>query len=331
MRSPIHGTDKMRGVAPAALIALAVLLGCGSGDGDADSAEALTNRGREILRHDVKALGLDEVRAALRPLQDALPTPGPSDWLSNHDEPGQSYLQYVGIDPVRPTAPRDIIAIQPLGPFTESQRRIVTLAAEYLGRYFDRAVRVLDDLPLSVVPDSARRRNPDMGQRQLLTTHILRRLLPPKLSDDAACIIAFTAVDLWPGKGWNFVFGQASPRDRVGVWSINRNGDPDASEAAFRLCLSRTLKTATHEVGHMFSMRHCTAFMCNMGGSNHRAESDRQPLTLCAECLPKLAWATGTDPIARYDRLIAFSDEHGLSDNAARLRRYHSALSPKPE
>jgi predicted Zn-dependent protease len=83
-----------------------------------------------------------------------------------------------------------------------------------------------------------------------------------------------TASDLWPGKGWDFVFGQANLRKRVGVWSIYRNGDPAAGEAAYRLCLRRTLATATHETGHILTMKHCTAYACLMNGSNHQAERD---------------------------------------------------------
>ena len=99
-------------------------------------------------------------------------------------------------------------------------------------------------------PTKTRRRDDE----QILTTYVLDNVLLPDLPDDAAAMIAFTASDLWPGEGWNFVYGQASTSDRVGVWSINRNGDPDAGEAEFRLCLLRAMKTATHETGHMFSL-----------------------------------------------------------------------------
>ena len=89
----------------------------------------------------------------------------------------------------------------------------------------------------------------------MLTTYILHDVLPPRLSQDAAVLIALTAADLWPGEGWNYVFGQASLSDRVGVWSLHRFGDAEESDDAFRQCLRRTLKTASHETGHMFSMR----------------------------------------------------------------------------
>jgi len=54
--------------------------------------------------------------------------------------------------------------------------------------------------------------------------------------------IAFTASDLWPGPGWNFVFGLASLRERVGVWSIHRFGNPSKGQAAFTQTLLRTLQ-----------------------------------------------------------------------------------------
>ena len=151
------------------------------------------------------------------------------------------------------------------------------------------------------------------------------------LPADAAAYIAFTASDLWPGAGWNFVFGQASLRERVGVWSIHRNGDPAESEASFRLCLLRTMKTAVHETGHIFSMRHCTAYECCMCGSNHRAESDRRPVLLCPECMAKVCWATRTDPIARYEKLAEFCRTHGLADAAEGYGKCLAALRGSEE
>ena len=126
------------------------------------------------------------------------------------------------------------------------------------------------------------------------------------------------------------MFGQASLRERVGVWSIHRNGDPDKDAASFRICLLRTLKTATHETGHMFSMLHCTAYECNLCGSNHRAESDRRPLALCPECLAKVCWACRADPLERFGRLSAFCKAHGLKGEAATYDRAIRALGGTP-
>lgn len=263
----------------------------------------------------------------LQPLHEVLGPPRAGDWLVSHKEDGQTFEQYLAIKPVTPTGERRIIYVQPLGEFTKDQRAIVDLSAEYLALYFNRPVRVLRDLPPSAVPSDARRTHPQWGMKQILSTYVLDRVLKPRLPDDAAAYIAFTATDLWPGDGWNFVFGQASLRERVGVWSINRNGDPTESDEAFAVCLRRTLKTATHETGHMFSIKHCTAYECNMCGSNNREESDRHPLYLCPQCHAKICWATGADPVRRYEGLAEFCKKHQLHPEREYFERAAAILS----
>jgi len=260
----------------------------------------------------IAALNADRER--LVPLHAKLGPPKPNDWLARYHEPGQTFAEYLNCNPALPRGARRTIYIQPLGDFTEPQRKIVELSAEFMSRYFNLPVKIRADVPLSEIPARARRVHPTWGDPQILSTHVLDHVLRPRLPDDAAAMIAFTASDLWPGEGWNFVFGQASLRDRVGVWSIYRNGDP---ETEFRICLRRTLKTATHETGHMFSIQHCTAYECNMCGSNHREESDRHPLWLCPECVAKVVWATEDRLVPRYKRLAEFCEAHGLEREAA--------------
>ncbi len=219
-----------------------------------------------------------------------------------------------------------MIYIQPLGQFTVKQREIVKLSADYLARYYQRPVKMRDDLPLSLVPEAARRKHPTWGMDQILSTFVLDKVLKPRLPDDAAAMIAFTTSDLWPGEGWNFVFGQASLADRVGVWSINRNGDPAKGDDEFRLCLRRTLKTAAHETGHMISIPHCTAYECCMCGGNSLDESDRQPLEVCPECVAKIWWATKCDPTKRFTDLMDFCREQKLDAEAEFYRRSIEAL-----
>lgn len=256
----------------------------------------------------------DRTIAKLKPVHKKLGPPQPGEWLAEHEETGQTFQEYLRIKPVTPTGARHTIYVQPLGEFTKEQRQIVEISAEYLSLYFDRPVKLCKDLPLDIIPADARRIHPTWDVPQILTTHVLTEVLKPRLPKDAAAYIAFTASDLWPGEGWNFVFGQATLRDRVGVWSINRLGDPAASDESYKLCLRRTLKIATHETGHMFSMKHCTAYECNMCGCNHQEESDRKPLYLCPECDAKLQWATAAEPKARYLRLAAFFEKHNFDD-----------------
>jgi len=248
----------------------------------------------------------------LLPLHTKLGPPQPHDWLAEHNEPGQSYSQYLRDQPIRVDKQRRVIYVQPLGEFDPAQRKVLRQTAEFLGIYFQLPVKVREDLSLDVIPAAARREHPTWHVKQILSTYVLDKVLRPRLPADACAYIALTTSDLWPGRGWNFVFGQASLSERVGVWSIARNGDPHGGDAEFRLCLLRTLKTASHETGHMFSMQHCTLYECNMCGSNHREEADRRPLWLCPHCLAKLCHATGADPIQRFKDLAAFSKRAGL-------------------
>jgi archaemetzincin len=281
---------------------------------------------REV-RAEMTLENFKEMLETLRPLHRELGKAQPGDWLAEHHEPGQTFARYLKSNPVLPQGQRRVIYIQPLGDFTPTQRRIVALTADFMKRYFNLAVKIEADIPLSLIPESACRIHPYWRMKQVLSTYVLDAVLMPRLPGDAAAYLAFTASDLWPGMGWNFVFGQASTRDRVGVWSIYRNGDPGKSEADFRLCLLRTMKTAVHETAHMFSLLHCTLYQCAMCGSNHREESDRRPITLCPECLAKLCWATQTDPIERYQKLLEFFEKNGFKSEARFCNKLLRALS----
>ena len=180
--------------------------------------------------------------ARLLPLHTKLGPPQPGDWLAEHKEPGQSYAQYLRSRPIRVDRQRRVIYVQPLGEFDSAQRKVLDRTAEFLGIYFQLPVKVRDDLSLDVIPAAARREHPTWHVKQILSTYVLDKVLRPRLPADACAYIALTTSDLWPGEGWNFVFGQASLSERVGVWSIARNGDPHGGDAGFRLCLLRTLE-----------------------------------------------------------------------------------------
>jgi len=294
---------------------------------------ACTARGQTTSISQLRAL-----QRRIRPLHRKMGKVQLGDWLSQHREPGQTFEQYLRADPVRIAGQRRAIYVQPIGSFggkgspvgrvggANNRRRVLDLTVDFMSRYFCLEVRVARPLPLSLVPAHARRRHPTWGMRQILSPYVLDHLLKPRLPPQAAAYIGFTTSDLWPGPGWNFVFGQASLRDRVGVWSIHRNGDVDGGREAFNLALLRTIKTAVHETGHMFSMHHCTAYECNMCGSNSQIESDRRPIPLCPECLAKLVWASGCDPRARYRDLQAFFAARGMAPQQQAYARLASAV-----
>ena len=250
----------------------------------------------------------------LRPLHEKLDKPLPGQWLDTHKEKGQIFSQYVRIRPNVLTPRRNKLYIQPIGTFSQPQQEMIKLSGEFLSIYYQCESVVLDSIEATTIPPSARRVHPSWGVDQWLTSYILEDVLTPALPDDAFASLAFTEADLWPGDGWNFVFGYASFRDRVGVWSTSRFGDPSESKASFKLCLRRAIKLATHETGHMFSMEHCKKYRCNMQGSNHLEEADSQPLGMCPECHAKLLYATGADPAKRFEQLIDFCKRNDLEE-----------------
>jgi archaemetzincin len=258
-----------------------------------------------------------EIEDRLRHLAEPLEEPEIGDWLAEHREKGQTFRQYLAASPVRRSRDLSTLYLCLLGDFSDPQHEILEQTREYLGLFFDVPVVVRRHVLLSDIPASARRTHPEWGDKQVLSTYVLRELLERERPDDALAYLALTATDLWPGKGWNFVFGQANLRQRVGVWSLYRNDDPGAGEQAYRLCLRRTLATATHETGHILTIKHCIAYRCLMNGSNHQEERDSRPLHPCPVCLRKLLWSLQVNPVVYLRRLEAFYRRQSLEEAAS--------------
>ncbi|MEW5725159.1 MAG: archaemetzincin [Thermodesulfobacteriota bacterium] len=260
------------------------------------------------------------LRRAFTPGSDfqLIPRPRPGDWLAEHLEAGQTFADFVRNRPPRPGGGRDTVFLQPLGGFPAgggpSLTTLETFAAAAL------AMKVITAPPL-LLEDAAltTRLNPLTGHRQVLTTDVLGRL-KALLPAEAFCVLAVTFEDLYPAPSWNFVFGQASLRDRVGVFSFARYDPafygqargPDYNETLLRRCA----KVLLHEILHMFNIHHCLFYSCLMNGSNHLAESDRRPLHLCPVCLRKLHHGVGFNPIERYRALLVFYHRVGFKDEA---------------
>jgi archaemetzincin len=260
--------------------------------------------------------------------------PKPGEWLFHFRERGQSFEEYVLSRPVRATATRRVLVFQPVGLFSPIERDIITKAVRFAGIWFDLPTRSEVAVPLPENGWHRVRRFSWMDKpiRQYKTGYFLDRLLPGRLSVDAVCYLAITMADLYPEERWNFVFGQASLSQRVGVYSMARYfpqfwGQQQSPESCF-LALRRSCKVLAHEVGHIFGLDHCIHYRCTMNGSNSLEESDQRPLRLCPFCLKKLQWNRGFDPVKRYERLKEFFENESLLQEAAwiklRLKRLRS-------
>jgi archaemetzincin len=251
----------------------------------------------------------------------------PGDWLESHKEPGQTYREYRAITPTPAVNNYSTLRIVPIGPLTGGQQDVLRIVTDFLQPFFGLKLVRNPPVPLDTIPEDATRRFSFDGLPQLLTPYLLNTVLLPLRQNTDAAVLAITAADLWPGPGWNFVFGQASLKERVGVWSMARNGNADGRPAERRNCALRTTMTATHETGHMFGIRHCIAYECGMNGSNNSDERDRQPLEFCPECQPKLWWACGLDPLARSRALADVARQHDFPNLARSFDRQSQALA----
>ena len=261
--------------------------------------------------------------------------PKPGEWLSRFREPGQSFEQYVARKPVRPDARRDKLVLQPLGAMSAADRKMVQTARDYMSVFFGLPVVIAEPLPL---PERGRRTRREGGKvwLQSHTQVLLTEVLSKRLPDDAIAYLGVTMEDLYPEPSWNFVFGQATLEQRVGVYSLARffaafDGERDTPQA-HALGVRRSLSVLAHEAGHMFSIEHCTSHECVMNGSNSREELDRQREMLCPVCLRKLQHAIGFDVIARERALLAFHELHGQADLAhwteRRLAQLETGVAP---
>jgi archaemetzincin len=265
---------------------------------------------REPSAYEKQVEALDKAQRAITPLHKVKGKPLPGEWLATYNEPGQTFAEFRSQNASR-NYEKAFLYIQPLGDFNPEQQKIVQDTAEAMEIFFGVKTKTLEPLSSGLVPAEARRINPNTENPQMLTGYILEKILVPRLPTDALAMIAFTPSDLWPGEGWNFVFGMASYDHPVGVWSLYRMGDP---KTEYPLCLQRTLKIALHETGHMLGIKHCTAYECGMNGTNSLDETDRHPTAFCPVCERKLWWALELERRSRYQKLADYAAAKGLKE-----------------
>ncbi|KAM6897152.1 archaemetzincin-2 [Xenentodon cancila] len=261
-----------------------------------------------------------------------------SDWILAHPEEPQDFENFYR-DPDRriPNAGHNIIYIQTIGSFGEAGAQTdqyVQWLRDYCQAFFyGLSVKLLPAVTVSETGCTFRV-NSNTHNLQIRTGDLLQ-FLENKKPKDAFCIVGITMIDLYPKDSWNFVFGQASLSKGMGVFSfaryddnfytrsyagrlkkrlMPRKDDYSVFEGYYTPPISSTLllrscKTMTHEIGHMFGVKHCQWMNCVMQGSNHLEESDRRPLDFCPICLHKLHVSVGFKIAERYKALLRWMEE----------------------
>ena len=232
-------------------------------------------------------------------------------------EHGQSFEEYKQSKPNQPNEQRDKIYILLIGDFDNKQLQVLDHTIEYMESCFSLPVKKLASYPLKRIADTAKRECPNYGHPQLNAADIIKDVLLPNRPEDAVALIGFTAVDLYPSEKINYVFGLSSLTNRIGVWSIYRNGNPAVNENMFKQCLRRTISTAIHQTGHIFGIKHCIAYECVMSERDSMIQKDLRGLHYCPSCQQKLNWCMKSDPAKRFRNLMALCGSIGLKKEAA--------------
>lgn len=242
-----------------------------------------------------------------------LAPPVEGDWLNSHPENGETFEEYIKKWPKTSDNNRTKLYLVKLSKFNTFQQILFNKTQEYLSRFYDTDVDTIS-LPIDydLIPEKFYRSN-EGGEVQVLTDFFLKHKLLNELPDDAWGMIGCSAVDIYPDPKWNFVFGQASLNNRVGVWSMRRLGDPEAYPDTEDKAFMRNLKVASHETGHILSLKHCVYYDCLMNGSAHILENDRKPPYLCPICLGKVDWNRNFDIQQRFDTLYSFWNKNQYS------------------
>eukprot|EP00062_Callorhinchus_milii_P004593 gi/632943134/ref/XP_007886790.1/ PREDICTED: archaemetzincin-2 [Callorhinchus milii] len=262
-----------------------------------------------------------------------------SDWIRSHSEAKQDFYMFCSSQSrLLPVPGKSTIYIQAIGVFGDLETttiKYINWLKEYCERfYYGLKVKLLPPVPVSATACTFRV-NTYSHNLQIYTAHILK-YLKNKKPKDAFCIVGITMIDLYPEDSWNFVFGTASLTEGIGIFSFARYDDnfytagykgklkknihldpkdysvfdgyytpPITSKLLLRSC-----KTLTHEIGHIFGIKHCQWLQCIMQGSNHLEESDRRPIDLCPICLRKLHYAIHFDIKKRYKALLEWIEQN---------------------
>ncbi|XP_037056567.1 archaemetzincin-2 isoform X2 [Peromyscus leucopus] len=150
-----------------------------------------------------------------------------SDWITSHPEVPQDFEQFF-TDRHRniPCPEKHIIYMQSIGSLGNtrviSEEYIKWLKGYCEAFFYGLTVKFLEPVSVSATKCSFRV-NEHTHNLQIHAGHILA-FLKKKKPKDAFCIVGITMIDLYPRDSWNFVFGQASLTDGVGIFSFARYG-----------------------------------------------------------------------------------------------------------
>jgi archaemetzincin len=262
-----------------------------------------------------RAIRAETLPAPFAALQRVTKAKGPSAWLLTQPETGQSYAQFLA---AQTALPGRAIYLATAGALDPDQAALARDIERLTRAWFQLDVKRAPVIPAAVASLKSREHQ---GGTQWLT-HTIMDALAKQKPKDALASMALTQTDLYPAPDWNYLFGQARYGSRVGVTSFARMGNIQAERS---VALRRAFAISSHEIGHMFGIKHCIAWECAMNGMMNRIELDMRPLEPCPSCLAKLQRAIGFDPQRRWLELSKLYVQLGLAEDALAVSMFAHA------
>lgn len=250
--------------------------------------------------------------------------PRRGDWLAQHKERGQTFNTYARRmkPPMSPSKSTDTVLLVPMGSsFSQGvAEQFLPFLLRHCASFFS-GMRV-DLVPQPLSLRSISHRLNDFGHKQYLIGDLFEMLHKETCRHRTAfCRLGITMEDIYPGDEWNYVYGQAKPMERVGVFSFARHSPlfyrgVHASDAGILLTrlqrmtwLRLCIRTMVHETCHMFGILHCVYFQCIMNGNNGPGDSAGRSSFMCPVCLRKILHALSFSPgfrgaLTRYSAIL---------------------------
>lgn len=253
-----------------------------------------------------------------------LEKPKPGEWLSLHKEAGQSFNQYREVKSIEITEDKKTIHILPIGKFSDLQTRLLNANSEYLKVFFDLDVKILPPIDDELISNEFKRVNGSI--LQLNASYLINDFLIKHKPEKSLVILGITSKDIFPKPEWNYVFGLASYSKCTAIVSLFRLSNRVNDKVNFTKGLERINKISSHEISHMFSLKHCTNAVCLMNGTNNLSETDSKPNALCSECMAKLSWKFKFNNIERLKKIKTYFYDHDLVEDFETITEQLNAI-----
>merc|ERR1711964_208767 len=250
-----------------------------------------------------------------------------ADWLAVESEHPQPLRQFMKNHHTIPHSTYKTIYIFPFGEFDEgvgapSLKKLATLVS----LHYQLPVKVLRSLSVEGVEVNLN----EFGDAQYDGSELLRVLQKSLTREQCRhqfCVMGVTMHDIFHSTAGHFVAGLGSMVDEQAGFSFHR-GHPqfysdgfdyatvETCEEERALIFERAAKVLVHELGHVFGLRHCVYYLCNMNGANHLGEVSRTPVYHYPVCLRKLHSSWPLDHQLRCEQLMEFWRESGFEEHA---------------